>query len=380
MTAVLDTPPSRPPRLLVVTARYLPLLGGTEIHTYETARRTAGRGFDVTVLTTDVGVGLPTREIANGVNVIRVPAWPRQRDYYFAPRLFHVIRQGAWDLIHCQGMHTLVAPLAMLAAIRAKTPFLLTFHSGGSSSRLRTRARTAQLAVLRSLLVHAKRLICVSQFEANFFQSRLRLPPDRFVVIPNGADTPLTADSPTEPSPNALIVSVGRLERYKGHHRLIEAMPYVLEKRPDADLRIVGTGPFEAELRNLSARLQVSHHVRIEGVPAGDRPQLASILAKSSLVTLLSEYESQGIAAFEALQLKRPLLVANSSALHELAAQGLAREVELTSTPRQLAAAILEQLDRPQMPADVTLPTWESCADALVELYSSVVRGNSCVY
>jgi hypothetical protein len=37
MTFVVDVVGASPLRVLVVTARYLPLVGGTEIHTYETA-------------------------------------------------------------------------------------------------------------------------------------------------------------------------------------------------------------------------------------------------------------------------------------------------------------------------------------------------------
>ncbi len=41
-------------RLAMVTSRFPPLLGGIETHVEEVARRMAGRGVDVTVLTTDV--------------------------------------------------------------------------------------------------------------------------------------------------------------------------------------------------------------------------------------------------------------------------------------------------------------------------------------
>jgi glycosyltransferase involved in cell wall biosynthesis len=44
-------------------------------------------------------------------------------------------------------------------------------------------------------------------------------------------------------------VSCGRLERYKGHHRVIEALPLVQQTVPDATLHILGSGPYEKELR-----------------------------------------------------------------------------------------------------------------------------------
>jgi glycosyltransferase involved in cell wall biosynthesis len=379
MTAVVAVADATRLRVLVVTARFLPLVGGTEIHTYETTRRFARAGHDVTVLTANPAGALPAEEWSDGVHVLRVPCWPARADYYLAPHLARVITGGGWDLMHCQGAHTLVPPLAMLAAMRAKIPYVVTFHSGGHSSRLRTRLRGVQHEVLRPLLARAERLIGVSCFEAEFFRARLRLPRERFVVIPNGAHLPEAPVVETAPGNGPLIVSVGRLERYKGHQRVIAALPHVLAHRPDARLRIVGSGPFESALRQLARELGVADQVEIGALPASDRTGMATILAEASLVTLLSEYESQGIAVMEAIQLKRPVLVTDASALHELVERGLAGKVPVQSTPRQVAAAILEQFDRPLIPPDVTMPTWDDCAGQLLNLYQAVVRSPACV-
>jgi glycosyltransferase involved in cell wall biosynthesis len=379
MTSVVDVDGATRIRVLVVTPRYLPLVGGTEIHTYETARRVARIGHDVTVLTTDPAGTLPAEEWSDGVHILRVRSWPARTDYYLAPQLVRVITVGGWDLMHCQGAHTLVPPLAMLAAVRAKIPYVVTFHSGGHSSRLRTASRGVQHEVLRPLLERAERLISVSRFEAEFFRARLRLPPERFVVIPNGAYLPDAPQFTVGRVNSPLIVSVGRLERYKGHQRVIAALPHVLSHRPNARLRIVGSGPYETALRELARNLGVADRVEIGSLPASDRAGMATIMAEASLVTLLSEYESQGIAVMEAIQLRRPVLVADTSALHDLAESGFARTIPLRSTPRQVAAAILEQFDRPLIPADVTVPSWDDCAQQLLNLYRSVVRSPACV-
>ena len=104
------------PRLLLVSARYFPYTGGVETHVYEVAHRLVRAGVAVTVLTTDPSGHLPASEQVAGVQIRRVRAWPANKDYYFAPGIYHTIVGGSWDVIHCQGYHTLVAPLAMLAA------------------------------------------------------------------------------------------------------------------------------------------------------------------------------------------------------------------------------------------------------------------------
>ena len=178
----------RPLRLLMVTPRFFPLTGGVETHVFEVARRLVAAGVDVTVLTSNPGGKWPQREAYDGVPVERVPAWPADRDYYYAPDLFNVIGRGDWDLMHLQCYHTLVAPLAMLAARRAGLPYVVTFHPGGHSSPVRNRLRGVQQLLLRPLLAHAARLITVARFELEHFHSLLRLPRERFTYIPNGCD------------------------------------------------------------------------------------------------------------------------------------------------------------------------------------------------
>ena len=71
--------PAEPLRVLMVAARYLPDMGGTEMHVDEVSRRLAKTGdFEITVLATDRTHSRPRREVIEGVTVLRVPAWPRQ--------------------------------------------------------------------------------------------------------------------------------------------------------------------------------------------------------------------------------------------------------------------------------------------------------------
>jgi len=182
-----------PLRILMVSARYSPYVGGTEMHVHEVGRRMKAAGQDVRVLTTDPSKKLLSFEESDGLPVQRVPAYPSNRDYYFAPRLFSIITQGHWDIIHLQGYHTLVAPLVMLAAIKSKTPFVVSFHSGGHSSQMRTSLRGVQRFLLRPLLVRAARLICVSHFEYDFFPKNLGIDRNHFTIVANGSHLPKDA-------------------------------------------------------------------------------------------------------------------------------------------------------------------------------------------
>ncbi|NJO83644.1 MAG: glycosyltransferase family 4 protein [Blastochloris sp.] len=365
--------------ILMVSARYYPFMGGTETHIYEVARRMAAHPADkpgqrVTVLTTDPKGDLPREETVNGVTIRRVRAYPKDRDYYFAPALYGIITRGGWDVVHVQGYHTFVAPLAMFAAWRARLPYVITFHSGGHSSASRHAARGLQRRLLRPLIRRAAARIGVSEFEARLFAESVGLPLDQFDVIPNGARLP-ELDAPATARPDVkLIVSPGRLERYKGHQRAIQALPHVLAVHPDARLRIVGSGPYEPELRALAQQTGVESHIEIGSIPPSDRQGMAALLAQSSLVVLFSDYEAHPVAVMEALSMRRPVLVAETSGLAELAARGLVRSVPLASSETDIARAIIQQLDDPHLAADIALPTWEGCADALLAVYRRVTQ------
>lgn len=372
-------------RVLMVSVRYPPYTGGLETHTYEVAWRLAAAGVHVTVLTTDTTRTLPPTETRDGVHVIRVPAWPRTRDYFFAPAIGRVIRQRTWDLVHCQGINNFVPPLAMLTAQRAAIPYIVSLHSGGDVTPFRRLIRAVHWRALRPLVGGARHLIAVSPFEVAHFGRYFGLPPDRFSVIPNGADHILAqaarigemrelSHQPSQPSSGPLITSIGRLVPYKGHQRAITAMPKVLEAFPDAHLRIIGSGPYEKHLRRLVARLGLGDHVEIGPIPPNNTAAMRTVLQSCSLVTALSDFEGQGLVALEAIACGRPLLVNYATALKEFSDQGHAQAVAPDDGPTAVAAAMKAQLRNPLIPVAIRLPTWDACVADLLAVYKSTLQ------
>lgn len=367
--------------IVMVAARYFPYIGGTETHIYEVGRRLAGKGHTITILTTmppAQPVAPQREEVAEGMRIIRVKTWLPQSDYYIAPEVADIIKRGRWDIVHCQGCHTFVAPLAMAAAKRARIPYVVTFHTGGHSSGLRNRVRGLQWKLLRPLLASAEALIGVSRFEANYFRDLLRREAKQVVVIPNGTAMPMLPQICPEETPPTLIVSVGRLERYKGHQRLIAAWPKVRRWRSDAHLLILGAGSYEAELRELAKKKGVAESVEIRAIRASDRQEMARTLAQASLVVLLSEYEAHSVAVMEALALRRPVLVADTSGFKELAEQGLVRAIPLHSSPDEIARAVRQQIEEPFLPPEhFALPSWDECAERVEAVYLEVANNKA---
>lgn len=363
---------SRPLDIAMVAARFLPFGGGTETHVLEVGRRMAAAGHRVTVLTGDpTGGELAAEETIEGIRVLRSPARPRGRDWCLAPGIFLNLLRAPPDIVHIQGYHTFSAPMGMLAAILTKTPFVVTFHSGGHSSRFRSGIRGTQQKLLGTLAKHAEQLVGVSRFEAEHFSDRMRIPRDRFVVVPNGAELPKPVDGSASQEGGPLIISLGRLERYKGHHRALAAFAVLRQTLPEARLRLLGSGPYQDELKRQIRELGLAGQVEIGAIPAAERTEMARVIAASALVVLLSDYEAHPVAVMEALSLGRPVLTSDTSGFRELAEEGLVRSVPLSASPEEMAAAMAAAMATggETVGAGHVLPDWDDCADRLLSIY-----------
>jgi glycosyltransferase involved in cell wall biosynthesis len=166
------------------------------------------------------------------------------------------------------------------------------------------------------------------------------------------------------------IISLGRLERYKGHHRAIEAMPALRERVPAARLHVAGSGPDEDRLRRLTADLGLSEVVTIGPI---DRAELPSTLARTDLVVLLSDYEAHPVAVAEAIAAGCRVLTADTTGFRELAEEGLVRAIAPDSGPDVVAAAIEDALAAPAPSEPPDLPTWDDTTAALEALYRRIL-------
>jgi glycosyltransferase involved in cell wall biosynthesis len=108
-------------------------------------------------------------------------------------------------------------------------------------------------------------------------------------------------DESAEPSERPYLAAAGRLVAMKGFQRLIPMMRLL----PEVDLRIAGTGPYEAELRSLAADLP---NVRFEGLLGGEA--LARLFHGARAVVVPSLFpETFGYVVLEAFAVGTPVVV-----------------------------------------------------------------------
>jgi glycosyltransferase involved in cell wall biosynthesis len=130
-----------------------------------------------------------------------------------------------------------------------------------------------------------------------------------FAVVPNCAlaDAEFRSLTTATRDPNGYrIMSVGRLEFWKGLHLVIEAMQTLRRDVPHAQLHIVGSGPAETYLRRLVASHRLERHVTFLGrIP---RAEVLTRLANSHEFVHPSFHDSGGWATLEAAAVGLPIV------------------------------------------------------------------------
>ncbi len=186
--------------------------------------------------------------------------------------------------------------------------------------------------------------IAVSEFTANLarkLQPRLKLR-----VVPNGFDPERLDGYPEKRSLSGspTLITVGNVNRRKGQHNVICALPAILERYPEAHYHIVGLPTEQTAFENLAKELGVSDHVTFHG-PLPDS-ELAPTLRGADIFLMLSERQADGdvegfgIAILEANYLGLPAIGANDSGINDAIRNGYSGQLVEAGNPARVAAAV----------------------------------------
>ncbi|GII97431.1 glycosyltransferase family 4 protein [Sinosporangium siamense] len=150
-------------------------------------------------------------------------------------------------------------------------------------------------------------LITLTKADLRDYRALLRRKPRKLARIPN-AVPPMTggiADLSTK-----TVITVGRLTRIKGFHRLLDAWKQVTEVHPEWKLRIFGAGPQEENLREQIETLGIGDTASLPG-PTAD---VGAELEKASIFVMSSREEGFSMTLLEAM--KKGLAVVSFNSPH----------------------------------------------------------------
>lgn len=204
------------------------------------------------------------------------------------------------------------------------------------------------------------------------------VPDQRLHVFRNGVD--LRRFHPQDPSAaraalgvndGPVLLSVGHLVERKGHHLVIEAMPAVLAKHPNARLFVVGEGTERARLQALARSLGLELQVVFTGAIPNDK--LAGWYSAADLLVLASSREGWANVLLESMACGTPVVASDIWGTPEVVADPVAGRLAGSRTAESFASAILGQLhdgsDRAAVRAYAERFAWDETSDAQYELF-----------
>jgi len=309
----------RPVRVLILT-NYLGY-GGTEKYVIALAKGLNRQKYRVMICTLRDYVPLARELTGQGIALTSMGVRSKL-DAFVIRRLACLLRREGIELLHTNLYWSNL--IGRLAGRMAGVPIVV---AGERNTDIRRRFYQCWLDRCTSQWVDC--IIANSQATLRWSTQATRISADKYVIIPNGVD--LADFDPARPvdrqavrrslglTPDDVIVgTVARLHEQKGHRFLVQAMPAILERFPQARFCFVGEGLLETDLKRQCREAGVASKV----VFAGARDDVAAVLTTFDLFVLPSLYEGFGIVLLEAMAMCLPVVASDVGGIPEVVEAG----------------------------------------------------------
>ena len=223
--------------------------------------------------------------------------------------------------------------------------------------------------------------------------------PGKVAIVPPGYDDtrffPVSAATRTAIKRDRgfdgpLVLALGRMAANKGYDLLIQAMPTVTERIPDAHLLLAigSTNPTPGEihqldeLRAMAAELGIADHVTFRDFVPDE--ELADTYRAADVFALSSRYEPFGMTAVEAMACGTPSVITTEGGLWEMVAWGTEAMYADPNDPAAFGHAIATVLRYPRVAGQLarfgshrarSTFAWNGIAQQLLALIQNVDRG-----
>jgi glycosyltransferase involved in cell wall biosynthesis len=266
-------------------------------------------------------------------------------------RLVKVLRNDHVAILHAHLQDPTM--WAVAASAFTRVPVVATYHGLGimPKGRLRIDPRNAaRRALYRFAGRRAACTIAVSQPVLTLLHD-MGVDRHKTILIQNGVETDAFADAvpgaglrqELDVADRTVILCVGRLVAEKGQRFLVEAMPHIVARHPDAVLVLVGAGPDRGALHDYAQQLNIDRDVRI----VAPRDDVPGLLALSSVFVLPSFSEGIPLALIEAMAAGKPVVATTVPGNLDVVVDGRYGVLVPARDARALAEAVCTLLDDP---------------------------------
>jgi glycosyltransferase involved in cell wall biosynthesis len=314
-------------RIVQVTPRFPPAVGGMENHVYALSNELEKRGHKVMVITSDDvdkdGKGTVRQmDVMNGVEVYRRALLFRKtmREYWFVSDVTALLAKLRPDIVHTHGYRCLSSCIATYWCRRNNVPLVFTPH-GIYPSRSFTNhlIKTVYDHSFGNLLFRSSDKITALTEHNRQLLLKLGAPEGKIVLIPNGVDANKYNEArqrnekmSKEESDGPVLLYVGRIDWNKGLERVIEALPALIASFNHIKFLIVGPD-YSGQSKNLLAlteELGVSESVVMTGKVSEEQKSFYYSIA--DVFVLPSIYEGLSLSLLEAMASGLPIVATKS--------------------------------------------------------------------
>ena len=298
--------------------RQNPRSGGAEIHLHEVFGRLASRGHEVTLLASSWS-GAEPRVQLDGMDVHRTGG--RHTFPIMAP-LYHRrhLADRSFDIV----IEDLNKVPVLAPRWRPSPAVLLVHHLFGATAFEEASLPVAGITWLAERpLARLYRNIPVQAVSQSTADDLVRRGFDRsrIEIIENGVDLEFYAPDPaTARFEHPTVLYLGRLARYKRVDLIIRAVALLHERGTPARLIIGGRGDARADLKRLTAELELGDHVRFAGFVSEDEKR--ELFRRTWVHALTSPKEGWGISNMEAAACGTATVASDSPGLRDSVRHG----------------------------------------------------------
>ncbi len=359
-------------RILHVLDHGLPLHSGYAFRTRAIVKAQLAMGWEVICLTSPRhGEPGPDPEVIDGITFYRTspsepaPAplgeWREIRT--LSDRLDRLVEEWQPDQLHAHSP-VLTALAALPVAKRRGLPLVYeirAFWEDASVGNGMGREGSARYRLTRLIETYAaRRADAVAVICEGLRQDLIRrgIPSGKIIVSPNGVDMELFGSPPAPDARFARSLGladadtvgfIGSFYDYEGLDDLIAAMPLLLERRPKAQLLLVGGGLMESRLKAQAAASPAADRIRFVGRVPHDEVEryyaLIDILAYPRKAMRLTELVTP-LKPLEAMAQRKLVAASNVGGHRELIEDEVTGTLFPAGDPAALAEALADLFER----------------------------------